>query len=201
MCVKDHKVKVITALGDDFNRLCKKLSNDIISDYSPDLIIGIATGGEVVARAVATEINTPIMIIKRQRRLTKYKSGFKLSKVLPILPRWFNDALRRIEIRYNEKKFLAKGKVWVPCDVVLISGDLQALTQFNKILLIDDSVDSGGTMVDCINFLQGFLSGNSMIKTAALNDTFREPVLIPDFYLYKDTLIRCPWANDVGRDK
>ncbi|GAA3884375.1 hypothetical protein GCM10022405_07210 [Gibbsiella dentisursi] len=194
-------VKVITALGVDFDILCEKLSDKIICNYSPDLIIGIATGGEIVARTVALKMDTPVMILKRQRGLTKYKSRFNISKILPFFPRWFNDFLRRYEIKYNERRFLAKGKKRNICDVMLISGELDNLSRFSQILLIDDSVDSGGTMIDCVNFLQKFLAKNTTIKTASLNVTFKEPAFIPDFYLYKDVLIRCPWANDVRRVK
>lgn len=194
-------MRVITALGSDFDRLCDELAKTVINDYSPDLIIGIATGGEFVARAVAKNIDAPVMIIKRQRKLTKYKSRFKISKLLALFPRWLNDILRKVEIKNNERKFIAKGKVWTPSDVVVISGDLDSLSQYKKVLLVDDSVDSGSTMVDSIKFIQDYLAEGTALKTAALNVTFSEPVLTPDFYLYKDTLIRCPWANDVGKRK
>lgn len=192
-------MKVITAIGNDFDSLCDRLSKEIIKEFSPDVIIGVATGGRYVAERIEKNINVPLVIIKRQRNLTKKKSKLRLDSLLPLLPRSVNDLLRIAEIKFNERKFSKSGRILSVGSVAHISGDLEHLRGGKRILIVDDAVDSGGTFIDCINFLQPFLSENSVIKTAALNVTFDEPAFIPDFYLYKGYLIRYPWASDVRR--
>ncbi|WP_390225275.1 phosphoribosyltransferase [Brenneria goodwinii] len=191
-------MKVITALETDFHDLCDELSLLVKKNYTPDIIVGIATGGEVVAQSLSKHFKVPLIIIKRQRNLTKYKSKFHLSKFLPYLPRSLNNFLRICEIKFNEKRFLFHNKLWDPCDVILKSGDVSLLSGVNKILIVDDSVDSGSTMVDCIDFIRLYADETAILKTASLNVTFSEPVITPDFFLYKDVLIRFPWSNDVG---
>ncbi|MBH1928443.1 phosphoribosyltransferase [Serratia rubidaea] len=190
-------MKVITVLNSDFDNLCFQLADKVSSEYSPDLIVGVATGGEFVAKKIAERLNVPTLIIKRQRNATKYKSKFKISKLLPLLPRVVNDKLRIVEIKYNEWMFNKKGRIISPGNVIFKEGDVEQLARSKKIILVDDSVDSGGTFVDCLKFLNNHCEQGTTIKTAALNVTFSDPVVKPDFCMYEEILLRCPWANDV----
>ncbi len=75
-------MKVITAIGKDFDSLCDRLSKEIIKEFSPDVIIGVATGGRYVAEEIGKKkkkINVPLVIIKRQRNSTKKKSKFRMA--------------------------------------------------------------------------------------------------------------------------
>ncbi|AVJ16953.1 hypothetical protein CLM71_07320 [Serratia sp. MYb239] len=194
-------MKVITVLNSDFDNLCFQLADKINSGYSPDLIVGVATGGEFVAKKIAERLNVPTLIIKRQRGATKYKTKFKISKLLPLLPEFINNKLRVFEVKYNEWVFNKKGRVVNSGKVIFKEGDAEQLKKSKNIILVDDSVDSGGTFVDCINFLNNHCKQETVIKTAALNVTFSDPVVKPDFCMYEEILLRCPWANDVAVKK
>lgn len=192
-------MKVITAIGNEFDVLCENLSEKVLMSFSPDVIIGVATGGKFVAEQLGKHIDAPLLIIKRQRNSTKSKSKFKASTILPLLPMSLNNILRILEIKFNEYKFRKSGRILSVGNVAHISGDIQLLNGWKRILIVDDAVDSGGTFIDCINFIKPYLSTDAIIKTAAVNITFKEPAFIPDYYLYKDCLLRYPWASDVRR--
>ncbi|HBL6731991.1 TPA: phosphoribosyltransferase [Serratia liquefaciens] len=194
-------MKVITVLNSDFDNLCFQLADKINAGYSPDLIVGIATGGEFVAKNIAERLNLPTVIIKRQRASTKHKKKFKIAKVLPLLPVFINNSLRIAEIKYNEWRFNRNGRAVSSGEVIFKEGDLRLLKECQNIVLVDDSVDSGGTFVDCIKYIKNQVGEGAAVRTAALNVTFSNPVVKPDFCMYEDILLRCPWANDVAPAK
>ena len=72
---------------------------------------------------------------------------------------------------------------------------LPQLDEVNSILIIDDAIDSGKTMfVVNKNIKRRF--PKAKIKIAVISWTLNESIIKPDFYLYKNILVRFPWSLD-----
>lgn len=63
------------------------------------------------------------------------------------------------------------------------------------LLVVDDAADTGSTLLKATDTLHASLPGWNVV-TAVITQTTDSPVAIPDFTLYKNTLIRFPWSAD-----
>lgn len=189
-------MKIINLISFEFEEASLILKEKVISDFKPDVVVGIATGGAIVVGKMGFT-GVSYLEIKRQRPFTKIKNGLNLSFILPRLPVFVNNFLRIIELWLNERKFERKGFGSSKSNVILTKGNLEVLKECKNILIVDDAVDSGGTLIECVNYIKSLSQENTVIKTAVINTTFKNPALTPDYVLYVRTIVRYPWANDV----
>ena len=68
-----------------------------------------------------------------------------------------------------------------------------------KVLIVDDAVDSGATMLAVAEALRE-ANPEAEIRTAAITVTTPKPLITPDYSMYKD-LIRFPWSMDAKKVK
>lgn len=197
-------MKVISLLGSDFSDACQKLKVKVTEDYEPDLVIGIATGGAVVVEQMKFATDKKIVIIKRQRPFTKTKKKIKLEVWLPLLPRWVNNIIRVMELKFNEYRFnKSRGGISnKKSELLILKGSVEDITVANKILLVDDSVDSGATFKECVDFIKQYANVHAELRTSSINVTFDNPLVQPTYTLYQRIIVRYPWASDVrGNDE
>ncbi|HBQ8591393.1 TPA: hypothetical protein U5G31_005092 [Klebsiella pneumoniae] len=193
-------MKIVNLLGNDFDDACRRLHDHIEEKYHPELIIGIATGGAVVVEKMKYQEDRNILIIKKQRPFTKTKNKMKFDSWLPYLPEWINNILRLAELSFNEYRFNKKGIIDNDSTgIEILKGNVEDIFKAKKILIVDDSVDSGATLKNCVQFIGGIMQTGTEIKTASLNVTFKKPAIFPTFLLYNRTIVRYPWANDVRK--
>lgn len=65
-----------------------------------------------------------------------------------------------------------------------------------KIIIVDDSVDTGHSASLVKNAVSEFFKG-AEVKMASLNYFEKaEKVFTPDYYLYKNNMLKGPWSND-----
>ena len=192
-------MKIINLLGNDFDSGCRRLREYIEESYQPELIIGIATGGAIVVEKMDYPSDRNILIIKKQRPFTKAKNTMRFHSWLPYFPEWVNNLLRLVELRFNEYQFNKKGIKKNNTDIEIIEGDINDIKSAKKILIVDDSVDSGATLKYCVDFISNIMQAGTELKTASINVTFRKPAMFPTFLLYNQTIVRYPWANDVKK--
>ncbi|WP_392339585.1 hypothetical protein [Moritella marina] len=65
-------------------------------------------------------------------------------------------------------------------------------------LIVDDAVDSGNTMLDVFDFISG-INDSCDVKTAVLTTTFTNPIHNADFTLYSKIIIKMSnglWMQD-----
>lgn len=183
-------------LGANFAKECNELSNVVVAEFKPDLVIGIATGGLHVLDSMSEFNGAEKLYIKRQRASTKKKESRNVKKYLKYIPYTILNMIRKLEVVLAEIKFM-KGRVRDSHDVIVLRGDSNKLNEKElKILIVDDAIDSGGTILDAIDFINSFETSH-IIRTAVLTVTFKEPLVQPDFTLYRRVLLRCPWAMDI----
>ncbi|MEB0773484.1 phosphoribosyltransferase [Citrobacter portucalensis] len=188
-------MKVITI---DFNSACVELAEKVKESYQPEVIVGIATGGLFVAQILSEQMNIPLVVVKKQRPMTKIKNKIHLDLVLKKIPYVVSNILRVLETKFNEYRF-EKNKSnisYSDISVEWIEGSFTSLSSFNKILIVDDSIDSGKTLYLVKQFIKMNLGHKVEIKMAVLNQTFKNPLVNPDFLLDKNVIYRFPWSKD-----
>lgn len=204
-------MKVKTLNDHDFDGACRKLAQLIeASGFHPDLIVGIATGGDYVAERLQHHMHpTPALAsIRLQRPSTKAKAGL-LSRIVRHLPRPVCDALRIIESKILTITDRTRAKTIQ--EIPIPQQIKQAIAAgAKKILIADDAIDSGQTMLTVKKALEKAQppkaeiktettnkTKKAEIKTAAITKTRPNPLLNPDFTLLPTpTIVRFPWAPD-----
>lgn len=200
---KNKMLTVKNALGKDFDSCCCMLCDKIKQkDYSPDIVIGVLTGGGYVGRIVHYELNLlrhNILYkeIKLQRRSTKAKSKSHIGVILKHLPNFCLDVLRILEVELLELK--AKFIEPMRSGNVVFDGETEILLRqgYKKILIVDDCIDTGMTLKTIKDSIQKRYGGTNEIKIAVITTAHRHPVINADFFLYNRVLVRFPWAFDV----
>ncbi len=176
------------------------LAQVVEDDFTPDTIIAIKTGGVFVAQPLFSylkEKNTTLVYteISLSRESTKVKKAFNVSTVLKRLPYFILDILRKLEVSYFE---YSKDKTYNSAKESKVSLDetlLKTLSHSKKLLLVDDAIDTGATLLAIKNVLEK-KNNEVEIKTAVLTSTHKHSYIEADYKLYSRVLLRCPWAED-----
>jgi len=168
------------------SRAAKRLETLVASTgYAPDTVLSIRRGGEYVGQlmfADANHISTTL-----QRPGTRSKSLW-LPRVLKCMPRTILDRMRIFEAWWLSKHRPE------PVDPGLV--ELPDISGCERLLIVDDAVDSGATL-QAVRLAVKRFRPDADVLTAVITVTMRKPLALPDFSLYNDlTLIRFPWSMD-----
>lgn len=186
---------VLTLDRHEFEKGCAELAELVFSGgFSPDLIVGIASGGAIVAAAVAGEAffrSATLCEMSCRRNSTPLKKKFGINAIVKKLPRRLSDALRALEhhvagishIR-NRRRVVSYGPACEPL-----------IARSQRILVVDDAVDSGATMSAVIERIRE-INGIAEIRSAAITVTTNMPIVQPDYCLHRGILVRFPWSAD-----
>ncbi|MDE6062026.1 MAG: hypothetical protein K2G00_04610 [Duncaniella sp.] len=195
-------MKIATLDNARFREACRMLAREVVdSGFRPDIIVGIRTGGEYVAREMLPAFPEARLALGRlQRPSTSHKS--LLRPLLRRLPRRLLDIMRMAEAR------LLALRPSRPLPKVDLGDDIRALLPA-KVLVVDDAVDSGVTLAAIAGALRAE-SGERMaesggwreegqVRSAVITVTTSRPAINPDYALYRHhTLIRFPWSMDMN---
>ena len=192
-------MKVITLNKVKFNNACSELYNMV--EEEPDLMIGILNGGGHVVKCITSQLNNEKLnyaFIKLQRDNTVKKENKVIKFLFSIIPYLFLNYLRKIESVKSQKTLnnislteLNKIKLDIGHDELL---------SINKILIVDDAIDTGKTMYIIKQNLSK-LYKNADIKIAVISWTLQDSIIKPDVFLFKKVLVRFPWSRDYkGKD-
>lgn len=195
-------MKVITLYPQEFEKACQQLADKVSDSFTPDLVIGVLTGGSYVAKQVMESLNCPLKYdeVKVQRSGTKKKNKGLLRSVLQSLPIFLLNLLRMLESVFLELK--SKYKTPERMGMIALSEETKAFlgsaTQ-SKVLLVDDAIDTGATLSLIKEHLENNYPG-IVVKTAVITITMKNVMITADYYLYNNrTLIRFPWSNDIKK--
>lgn len=193
-------MRVITLCDNEFSRACAALSAQVLeSGYRYDLLVGIATGGAIVAR----EMPAPLRVeVRRQRPSTRAKQRLA-GRLLRHMPRPLSDLLRLAESRLYA--LMARHHKPVVPEVTLDEKTLQTIRGLNdreerpRILIVDDAVDSGATMLGVLRAVAAAAPA-AEIRTAAITQTRDNPLIRPDYLHFAErVLVRFPWSADMQK--
>lgn len=195
-------MQVLTFDDTRLDSACKRLALMVMADGKPyyDAIVAVRRGGAFVCdsfcRYFPHERYGNRFDITLQRPSTKKKGKF-FRRLLQSLPYPVLDALRIFEsylLRFQSRKGNAK-----PIPNVEIPDEMEVLLHsdaFPSLLVIDDAIDSGETLLALVDKIKG-LNHDATIDIAVLTVTTTSPRINAAFSLYHDkTLIRFPWSDD-----
>jgi hypoxanthine phosphoribosyltransferase len=165
----------------------------VLASYRPDLLVGIRTGGQVVAETMARTASGPLPVLPLtcRRASTGAKSRFKLlPTVLAVLP-WLEHRLlsprrrRRAQLQHVDH-----------AEAAAIARHLAQCPASPRVLVVDDAVDSGLTLATVLRVLREISPSNTQFRSAVVTVTLEQPLAEPDFALYRGVLCRFPWSFD-----
>ena len=187
-----------------FDVACAKLMHLVEADFPPTMVIGIRTGGLTVARAMVRAATTdlPVLPITCQRGGTVAKSRLPwLRPMLAALPQPLVDMQRRLEQRLLIMRRTRKPPAQSVNrdDTAAIAATLAARSATPHVLVVDDAVDSGITLMTVLRLLREICPPETEIRSAAITQTFERPAVRPDYVLYRGLLCRFPWSFDAAR--
>lgn len=180
-------MKHLTLSIENVKRDCVKLANKIEkSNFKPDCIIYIKTGGYLVGKGIADYFNIQLKGFRISREGNHMKS--KVSFILKMLPKFLKNILRELEFKSGIHNKRSK-RVVTEIDNGLVKG--------TNILLVDDSIDTGNTIICATNFLKKYYGNDINIKVVGLNKfKLSEKKVSTDYYIYEDSIIIYPWSKD-----
>ncbi len=176
--------KVVTLDKEAFKDVCARLEAECIRPWAPDVVLGIESGGRNVAELLFPAV--PHCYVPLQRPSTRGKGGV-VKRILRSLPRCVADRLRVAESLWLSK--------FPPARQPFTGALPPALPAAGRILVVDDAVDSGNTLLSVVEAVNKSCP-DAEIATAVVVVTTDTPVIIPDYYMFNNQLIRFPWSAD-----
>mgnify|MGYP003290066005 CR=1 FL=1 len=170
---------------------CNELYEIIIDNYQYELVIFVAKGSYIIGKKMSDLQNVPLLEICAMRKAGRIKKVLKpLFRIIPkkilIMLRKremnssYHDKNENRQVSFNEEKY-------------------KKYKNIKKILLVDDSIDSGNSIIETRKVLNKYFD-NAEIKVAVFN-VMDKSAIIPDYYLYKNTMINGPWSSDSKENK
>jgi len=184
-------MKVVTLDNESLSAACVRLEEKS-AEFMPDLVLGIASGGEEVARRMFLSLPHAVVRCRRPGSEKKDRSPF-LFRLIRALPRTVRDWLRIAEARWLSARGGRPDSRRVECS----AEDRKAIAGASRILVVDDAVDSGATLAAVVEMLGADGCNKKEVASAVLTVTTANPAARPDYTLYDNrTLLRFPWSKD-----
>ncbi|RLZ12027.1 phosphoribosyltransferase family protein [Faecalibacter macacae] len=192
-------MKVINFEQKNFDDFLENTLKDWKNDSSKILVLGIKEGGVYLAENVfqvlrnsANQVDLKFIKCQRPSTSVKKKNEFRkafIQTIFKISPVIILDLLRNVEHYFLTKKSIEYNRE-------IILDEIINFNLYDKIVIVDDAVDSGVTLQKVNNYVQSLAVKTTKVKSLAVVITSNNAIVTPDFYLYKDVLIRFPWSLD-----
>jgi phosphoribosyltransferase len=174
----------------DLQKRSYELADLVKKNYEPDLIIFIAKGGYLIAQYLGDRLGVPIVPVYAERQASGLKTA--VAPLLKILPKFVKVMLREMEINSGVHNTIKERQVSFPNDAII-----EKVLKAQKILIVDDSVDTGGSIVSIMSALQEIDTTLLDIRVALLNVFTEATDKLPRYYcLFHNTIMITPMSND-----
>lgn len=179
-------MKYLELSENDVREESKRLANKIEGSYKPDLVIFIAKGSYYIGDEISKYFKIPLFEIFAVREKNKLKEI--ISPILKIIPKSIKKQLREMEVNSGIHNKNINRKVYMD------EKFKKQLKEYKEILVVDDSVDTGNTIIEIVKYLKKY---DLKIKIASLNvfEMSKEKIEI-DYYNYENTMLNGPWSKD-----
>lgn len=177
--VREVDLKQLKEMSRDLAQIVQK------SGYIPEHILYVERAGLLVGFEIAMFFKCGISSIHSTRSGGSVKS--KLKKAFRYLPRFVTHLLRRLEIKSNIHGVKKERHVYC---------EYQPPPMNKKILIVDDAIDTGHSLVAIIKFLENLGYNKQHIKIAALTTTGLNTAVRADFSLLDQIVCAFPWSYD-----
>ncbi|MDM1072536.1 hypothetical protein HX001_08540 [Empedobacter brevis] len=194
-------MKVVNFDQKVFDSFLQKNLEKFLDENGNCLVVGIKEGGIPIAKMVVKQLQKEssakidFVSVTCQRPSTKRKKSNQLIKItlqksFKILPQSILNKLRVIEYKYLLHKAENNSRE-------ITFPDNFDWKVYDKILVVDDAVDSGNSLRSVLEKIeQEIIIPKTNIISLTVVVTNKESVIVPDYYLYSDILIRFPWSLD-----
>ena len=141
--------------------------------FDPTLIVGIRSGGLIVAQSMAHAAREGLDVLpvtsRRASTAAKERVPF-IGSILKTLPRPAVDALRRIEHRWVTTGRANRARQqWVDMEEVnQVAQRLREMPEPRRLLVVDDAVDSGVTFATVMQRLKAVCPPGTEFRSAAI---------------------------------
>lgn len=178
--------KVLDVDLDELKNMSLRLAKDMENrGFTPEHILYIERAGLLIGFEMAAYFGCSISGIHSKRYGSSAKSLVK--PILKRLPRFLTHMLRQLELKSNIHHVKKERQVF--CEHEMPPRD-------KSILVVDDALDTGHSLVAVLDFLKNQGYDPSNIKTAVLTVTGKDQVLRPDFTLLEGIACAFPWSYD-----
>jgi hypoxanthine phosphoribosyltransferase len=154
-------------------------------DFVPQKIVFIEKGGVIPAYIFENFCSGELVPITAKRPKSRRKKIS--SRILPFIPIRARYLLRKIELHI----YLGKNDQ----REVTVNPKYEFKAREN-ILIVDDSLDSGSTLLSVKNRLLQFGCSPERIKVLVINTTIKNRKIEPDFVFYNEKICIYPWSRD-----
>src|SRR6476660_924291 len=98
--VRGAKASLQTLDWETLAKTCKILAQQVETVFTPDLVVGIETGGAVVGELIrdCLSADPAFVAVRLQRQSTKVKNRLGAHRILRPLPKRLKDILRLTEV-------------------------------------------------------------------------------------------------------
>ncbi len=174
----------------DLQKRSYELADLVKENYEPDLIIFIAKGGYLIGKHLGDILEVPIVPVYAERQASSLKTA--IAPFLKLLPKSVKVMLREMEIKSGVHNTIKERQVSFPNDVII-----EKVSKAKKILIVDDSVDTGGSVISIMGALQAIDTSLLDIRVALLNVFTEAANKLPRYYcLFHNTIMITPMSND-----
>lgn len=182
--------------------LCRRLA-DLVRTFQPDLVVGIANGGTVVAQEIVEALGRRprLVVVTSQRPGTQVKSRPLVARAIRSMPRRLTNPARWLEVELREARHHLAHRRTTVLETPLVGRVASphvltaAMRDVERVLVVDDTVDSGQTLAGVVALAQR-ANRAAEVRTAVLASTWRRPPLQPDYVLEPRVLLRLPTSID-----
>lgn len=176
------KIRAIKKSCNEIENDCVLWAKEIEMDYKPDLVIFVAKSGFLFAKPMSDYWGCRLVDIKASRPSNSAKD--KVAVIKRLIPEWLVIFIitNPINYKYHKKKTQR---------AIEESGCYSEEKKENRkrILIVDDSVDTGNTMLEVKRKVQEDFSG-AEVKIASYSVfEYSEDVIQIDFYRYWNTVV------------
>ena len=182
VCFVDKKIQTSFMNMDDIQKDCVIWAKEIAETYIPDLIIFIAKSGFLFAKPMADYYGCELLDIMVSRPSNTRADVIK--KIIPKLPRIV--LAKYLAFKVGRKKYDKNSIRYLNIPDKLKKCETK---NYQKILVVDDSVDTGWSLKVVIDYLdsKGLEGKYKIASYCVLSRAFQRTKV--DFYRYLDAII------------
>ena len=174
----------------DLQKRSYELADLVKETYEPDLIIFIAKGGYLIGKHLGDRLGVPLVPVYAERQASGLKTA--VAPLLKILPKSVKLMLRKMEVNSGVHNKIKERQISFPNDAVV-----EEVRKAQRILIVDDSVDTGGSVVSIMDALKEIDTSLVDIRVALLNVFTEAADKLPTHYcLFHNTIMITPMSND-----
>lgn len=173
----------------DLEKECAEWAKEIKKIFCPDLIVYVAKAGYLIARPMKDVFAAPLVGISATREGNKLKEV--VGPVVSLLPNFVRNFLISIELKSDTHSKNTERRISFHKGFEKVKK-----RHPQKILVIDDSVDTGHSMKQVVDAIKDVFN-DAEIRVAGLNVWDKSRTVIDTNYaLYKNTVIKAPMSKD-----